>query len=370
MSMSEQVSSIITARQESVKISSSSRNKYFDGLKGIAIFCVVWGHLLQTGNNDILDVFQNKTFQVIYSFHMPLFMCISGFFFYKSFKSKTSIKGLVNRIFQLLAPIIVWNTLLYLRQLVYEYFSTKSLKFSITDWFTFMDGLWFLWALIISISIVGMIRLFTPKNESILLITVLIIIFLCAGWLSKTSVFMYPFFVSGYLFSKFDDKFKPLIFKYKQLFVISYIVMLIFFNEKHFIYTTGIDIFSSKMGLVEQLLIDTFRWGIGALGCVSIALILKHIYNNFISNSIICFFINIGMKSLQIYLLQSILLEGIFSKMISKVTFILGFNPLLPKTFYYEIFTLILAFVYCAIILKLVYILDRNKKISRILFGK
>lgn len=56
------------------------RNEKLDNLKGIAIFLVVWGHSLQYLNNGEFDFFENSLFQVIYSFHMPLFMVISGFF--------------------------------------------------------------------------------------------------------------------------------------------------------------------------------------------------------------------------------------------------------------------------------------------------
>ena len=60
-----------------------ARIKYWDLLKGIAIFLVVWGHTIQYGGSGSI-FFDNKAFIFIYSFHMPLFLLISGYFLAKS----------------------------------------------------------------------------------------------------------------------------------------------------------------------------------------------------------------------------------------------------------------------------------------------
>lgn len=64
---------------------SKSRNIYFDILKGIAIILVAYGHVLQTFNSNWESSIIGKT---IYAFHMPLFMLISGYFFYPSVKKR------------------------------------------------------------------------------------------------------------------------------------------------------------------------------------------------------------------------------------------------------------------------------------------
>lgn len=53
------------------------RNVYFDALKGILIICVILGHCLeQFGNSHI----ERSVCASIYSFHMPLFVMLSGYF--------------------------------------------------------------------------------------------------------------------------------------------------------------------------------------------------------------------------------------------------------------------------------------------------
>lgn len=47
---------------------SDNRNRAFDILKGIGILLMMWCHLVQTQN------------QFVYSFHIPLFFLISGYY--------------------------------------------------------------------------------------------------------------------------------------------------------------------------------------------------------------------------------------------------------------------------------------------------
>lgn len=69
-----------------------NRIKYFDIAKGIAIICVIIGHTVSTG-------LINKG---IYSFHMPLFFLISGYFL----KKNISVKFIKRKIKQLIIPYI------------------------------------------------------------------------------------------------------------------------------------------------------------------------------------------------------------------------------------------------------------------------
>lgn len=50
-----------------------------DILRGFATILVVLGHILQYSMMQNEAFYNDFLFKVIYSFHMPLFMCISGF---------------------------------------------------------------------------------------------------------------------------------------------------------------------------------------------------------------------------------------------------------------------------------------------------
>lgn len=59
---------------------SITRIKIFDIIKLFAIFLVVWGHVLLHLQNYEFKIWENPLYRGINSFHMPLFMMISGFF--------------------------------------------------------------------------------------------------------------------------------------------------------------------------------------------------------------------------------------------------------------------------------------------------
>lgn len=53
------------------------RNSKVDAYKGILIWLVVLGHVIQYGYKQAFD--NNYYINLIYSFHMPAFMFVSGF---------------------------------------------------------------------------------------------------------------------------------------------------------------------------------------------------------------------------------------------------------------------------------------------------
>lgn len=88
----------------------NSRIYWIDICKAYGIILVFYGHLWLTSstpNNDVL--LQNK---LIYSFHLPLFFILSGFF------AKVNAPDfgffLKNKIFTRLVPVIVFNVLLFI----------------------------------------------------------------------------------------------------------------------------------------------------------------------------------------------------------------------------------------------------------------
>src|SRR3954453_4538382 len=56
----------------------TQRTFYFDNAKFILIFFVVFGHMLRSFIEDHETIY--TIYKVIYSFHMPAFILVSGFF--------------------------------------------------------------------------------------------------------------------------------------------------------------------------------------------------------------------------------------------------------------------------------------------------
>ena len=117
-----------------------------DSLKGWLIILVVLGHALQ--NTLGVRCESNHLWNIIYSFHMPAFMAISGFWAYRpndlSRKDINYCLSLIYRRFQqLIVPFILWSLMLML----------VNSRFSINNAITLLlypdGGLWFLWVLFI-----------------------------------------------------------------------------------------------------------------------------------------------------------------------------------------------------------------------------
>ena len=83
-----------------------SRMEYIDFTKLFAIYCVLWGHSLQyMSANDFIN---NNVASFIYSFHMPLFMVLSGYFFSSSLKLNF-VSLIIKKVRQLIVPFLSWT---------------------------------------------------------------------------------------------------------------------------------------------------------------------------------------------------------------------------------------------------------------------
>lgn len=111
------------------------RIEIIDYLKGYAILLVMLGHTIQS---SYIDFDNNHVFRFIYSFHMPLFMFLSGYVI--SLPPLNSLKKIFVR---LIVPFIFWGLFSYLLKLG-EWNHNRDFVFL----FTHPDnGLWFLYIL-------------------------------------------------------------------------------------------------------------------------------------------------------------------------------------------------------------------------------
>lgn len=113
---------------------------YIDALRGFAIILVVLGHVLQ---NYYVPYEENIAFRVIYSFHMPLFMFLSGYVSYKICSWRTIEK----RAFQCMIPFFSAILLNWFIE-GFEDWSIGILMTNVYETILRPDkGLWFLWVL-------------------------------------------------------------------------------------------------------------------------------------------------------------------------------------------------------------------------------
>lgn len=113
-----------------------------DSLKGLLILLVVLGHALQTTLGKSCDT--NHLWNLIYSFHMPAFMAVSGYLAYRKMEmvgGSRLLSSIHRRFRQLIVPFSLWTFVLLLN-------GDNLTWSSVGTYLLYPDkGLWFLWVL-------------------------------------------------------------------------------------------------------------------------------------------------------------------------------------------------------------------------------
>ncbi len=185
-----------TKNKKAVIVSSTPRVAYWDIAKAVAIFCVVWGHCLQNMTTDKNYLCSDTLSQFIYSFHMPLFMIISGYFAFGSL-SRPIGTALNKRMYQLIVPSISWLIVISLLAMAFhrDFVEERFRNIIVTLPFSF----WFLKSLFLCyfITLVGA-RLMRWRKWTIY---IYVLVIFCLGEVLNYSstISMLTFFITGLL---------------------------------------------------------------------------------------------------------------------------------------------------------------------------
>lgn len=315
---------------------SKSRNIYIDFIRGIAIIFVVMGHCIQYGSGANYQAnagfVGNSLFKFIYSFHMPLFIIISGYLFSFTVK-KYSLKCIMlNRIERLIVPILSFSVINYLLDIIVN--GKSIMAFSIKQLgIQTLDNMWFLWAVFYCSVIVCLINKFL-EDKLIFYVFIYIITFIIPDdYGMRYYKWMYLYFVIGYLFGKYRDTISikymknrldlsPVLTGILLLDCFIFFILLRKYNFDSYIYWSGYCIFNGK-GAQYMLKTDIYRTIMGLLGSILI-LVFGYFALKIFNDSKLKFLIvgisNIGKKSMGIYWISTLL----FNHLIQKITSDLG----------------------------------------------
>ena len=194
-----------------------------DAMKGLAILLVVFGHSFQ---GNLINFDDNIVFNVIYSFHMPLFMFLAGLVAVYLVETPISLY-LKKKFLALAVPFISWYALDYFVTGAYHSIAVKTYiarVISSPDW-----GLWFLWVLFLNYCLLVLsVKMEKGLGIYAFLITFLLVLWCPVGilqiWVLRKFFF---YFALGYLFMKYRNILKEYSsqIKYSQ---IKYSVIVIF----------------------------------------------------------------------------------------------------------------------------------------------
>ena len=288
----------------------SERIFYFDNLKFFLITLVVIGHFMQ----DIMGLSLNakRIWIFIYSFHMPLFMFVSGFF------SKNGIK---NKRFDKCIIYLLLHFILKFMLFILDYFILKKdVEFNM---FSEYNVSWYL--LVLAIYYFVTILFYNAKIKLKYLFIISIFLSLLVGLdknnnyvlCSQRAFVFYPFFLLGLIVSKKsiskcleNNKIKLLSF----FILIILFIICIFFIDKVYIFKRlflGIEAYgipSYNYGLLLRILSYFISFTLGF--CV-----LNIVPRRKLPIS------NLGSRTLTVYIIHMIVVELI----------VINFGPL--KTF-------------------------------------
>ena len=333
------------------------RNAKIDCLKGIAIFLVVYGHSIQYCSNDNVDFFMNPVFSFVYSFHMPLFMFISGYLFYNSLNKDTKYKYIIYKRFNsLIIPAISWYTLYTICVDSVKIF-LNEFNFKI-EFKHYLIGIphqfWFLYTLFYLICLVIIGKSILGDNKYYYIILFLIILLLPDMFNLQYLKFMYPYFVGGY----FSKKYRKIIYENRNMIIIIasivFFIMILDWKKDYYIYTTGMNLFTNN--IINKFKIILYRYIIGIAG--SILMIYLGIKLYYIDRYNILS--KLGKYTLSIYIIQSYIFM-----FIDKINFNINNNFI-----FNIIFTPSIAIIVITICLIINRLLSKNIIIRRIFLGR
>ena len=314
-----------------------------DILKLFAMFLVVWGHAIQEFVSA--EPNENIAYRVIYSFHMPLFMMVAGYFASLSLKVNF-FQMIVKKGRQLLLPIVSWAAICVLCSFFgLRYMSEHSFPWELNHLLWFLKGLFVCYVFFYII-------MKLPHKYHISLIggTITLIISQLINIYQLPT--LYPAFLLGFIISKFrknfDDHVKPII-------LISLIIWVIYVIavEKHWIASIP---FSIPM---QNRIIEIIGKLSGALLYFSLFSFL------FAKESHSKFTLAIGkwgQLTMGIYILQTFILERVLSHLIN-------FDYLSPAIFTFVV-SPILSMAIMMICIAIVKIIKLNRYSAFLLLGE
>lgn len=343
-------------------------------IKGIAIFLMIWGHCIQYClKGSDLNVFDNGVFKFIYSFHMPLFMLVSGYLFFFSFQKRELNELIAHRSKPLLFSIVFCGFFNYYISTGIESVLNGNFSALISgEWMSSLADLWFLWSVLISSVCVAVICK-KVKNTfwQIILLCISASAFLVFPGINL-NLFMYPYFIIGFYFAKYKDKIPQKLMLLRYASIVLFPIMLMFYEEKHYIYTTGI--IGGTYSIKDYIFIDAFRWAIGLIGSVfvltAVDVLFKLGYSKFKASLLCKGLTETGKDSLQIYCLSNAMLSGWLSFAFPFIVQAIGKNIFVNNMAVYNfLFTPCIALIYCIGLYYTVKLFDKIK-LSKILFGR
>ena len=310
---------------------------YVDVLKLFTIYLVLWGHAIMHFQPDNQS---SIIFQTIYSFHMPLFMMLSGYFATSSMPLNAK-EFFPKKFRQLLLPCISWGVVCWLvitSGLIQGIFHLDIKSLFTAGWLGLIDNFWFLKSCFICYTL----SWFCFRCGKYKLIAMGIVWFLCTMQGRFFLSTMFPSFLMGMMLRKNTQTDMWLTRKWP--------VVLCFF----------IALLSLKL-MYEISDIYPFKLILGLTGPVACMYLFKATVGLLETTPILEKLAQMGRETLGIYVIQAIVLEVLMPRYIS-------FSDLsLPTVVLLMPVLSLVVLIVCYVVIQIV---NRSKFLGLLMFGR
>lgn len=352
-----------------------------DVCRGIAIFCVIWGHVLQQGLSGVMNVTDNNLLRIIYAFHMPLFVLISGYFFYVSQKKRSLKDVVVPRGIMFLKIILIWNTFHYLLSGVLQRVMGEKYEITLSDWWkAITEGYWFFWSMLFCMLAVGLTVKCMPRSFWLIGFVLFILPALISPcrWVIFS---VYPFFIGGFLYRRWAEEGSniPAWVKYVSLpvFVVTIIVYLftpaVGNSEWMNLLKMAVNFLKGTAGftdVMDRVGAVLMYYVLGLTGSISIIVLTDMVVRKWKKNTLIQAVGKLGQCSLQIYVIQRVIVELVMGRCYGMFVKQTGYNPVADNV---GGFTWLYSFLISVAATFLIFFLIRYAlpgKVGKYLFGR
>jgi len=179
---------------------SRKRELWVDAVRGFTIYLVVLGHCIQYATPLDYDFKGNLIFRLIYGFHMPLFMIISGYLFWYSLQRYHLWDGLLAKLKGIMIPCMAWGFVTYLCDIILFGFQDISIGGYI--YYTIYSN-WFLWA-VFYCSLYGFITKYVFRDNLVGYAVLILVNYLLPDFGNFTGAKrLFPFFLMGMLLNRY-----------------------------------------------------------------------------------------------------------------------------------------------------------------------
>ena len=357
----------------------AKRNPLPDVLRGFATILVIWGHCIQEGNGkaytDGMLYFSDPVYKFIYSFHMPLFALIAGYFAYKSLArvnlkewgAARTVKYFAGKLLIYIIPIFAFSVFDYIRTYaayVIKYGGVTVWDMIILFFQMFFANAWFLWGIALSFTCAFLIHLIFKDNVLICLAGVLAMFLIpdTAGILFLGSFhackFIAAFYLAAYAFAGIckSPRVENMLNRILQREALSCLIagllfalLLIFYRDNVFVYVSGQCIFGGNV--LHLAILYAYRFVVGTTGSLFFLLLFKLLMDK--TGCSFTLLRKVGTNSLGMYMIQGYVI-------------ILGFNRLTDNLSYSLIRTFLEAVIVTAICYLLTALIARVPYLRKI----